>query len=165
MNISFYNDFLLKDTGFKEYEEKDKLSLEEIENIEKEIQITFCSQYKSFLQEYNGCSLKVGFQNKLTEKYKYIALDSFMSLGFIKYKLSTEHDDFGDKYNKRMYELKIFPFMSDGTGYSEAYMGFGKENFGEIYVSNVDDIGNSQEKIYHISDSFTEFMDNFAQVY
>lgn len=160
-----YSNYLNGSNGFREFEEIETVSLEEIEKFQKDMGIKLTNDYKDFIKQYNGFDLDYGFDNFLTNNLEdYIGLDSFLSLGFIKYKMSPTQFEDENYYYERMYKLEIFPFITNSTGHCEGYIGFGENNFGKIYVANTDLIGGESEKIIYICDSFTEFMNGFEKI-
>ncbi|MFN4150878.1 MAG: SMI1/KNR4 family protein [Candidatus Sericytochromatia bacterium] len=157
---------------FLNNKDKYSLSLKELDNFEKSFNITIPSDYKDFLLTYNGGILNFNIENKLLKNLEFIGLDEFLSLDEIEKQILTSGLEYYDKelqeidfwHRNKILKLKILPFMVNG-GNCEGYIGFGTKNLGHIYVTNLEFLGDKDYGLIHICNSFTEFMDNFVQVY
>lgn len=165
-NIPFYIG-LEKGTPFDAQNYREKVSLEDIAEIEKKYNSKLPNEYKKFLVDYNSAFIGIYKENDKyfypVNKYledKYFDIPTFYSIddidNMIQHDIKYSSEDERYLY-KELFEMGLFPIGCDSGFYHELLIGTVKENFGKIYFYEI----NFLESIEYICDSFNQFIEAY----
>jgi hypothetical protein len=137
-----------------------KISIEDINNFEKEFKIKIPDDYKEFLLEHNGGEpeddMIFDYDDELFGGFSIL---SFRSLKSIRNELKRYTENPKEDYLETI-KNKLFTFCLTTFNF-QLCMGFGKKNKGKIYILDREEIYNTPFIL--ISNSFTEFMSSFVK--